>query len=81
MSNWRQLAGGSKSVSAGAARASILPLGKALLDEMTAVGGVTLLALVLLDPTRVRAASLLPGLHLGPLTVVVLYVIGVPLAP
>ncbi len=66
---------------AGAARASILPLGKALLDEMTAVGGVILLAPVLLDPTRVRAANLLPGLPLGPLIVVVLYVIGVPLAP
>ncbi len=75
------MTGGSKSVSAGAAKASTLPLSKALLDEMTAVGGVTLLALVLLDPTRVRAASLLPGLHLGPLTVVVLYVIGVPHAP
>ena len=79
MSNWRQLAGGSKSVSAGAARASTLPLVKALLDEPAAVGGATLLVLV--DPKRVRAANLLPGLHLGPLTVVVLYVIGVPLAP
>ncbi len=48
---------------------------------MTAVGGVILLAPVLLDPTRIRAANLLPGLPLGPLTVVVLYVIGVPLAP
>ena len=81
MSNWEQLAGGSKSVSAGAARASTLPLVKALLDEPAAVGGATLLALVLLDPKRVRAANLLPGLHLGLLTVVVLYVIGVPLAP
>ena len=50
MSNWEQLAGGSKSVSAGAARASTLPLSKALLDEPAAVGGVILLALVLLDP-------------------------------
>jgi hypothetical protein len=49
MSNWEQLAGGSKSVLAGAARASTLPLVKALLDEPAAIGGVTLLALVLLN--------------------------------
>ncbi len=61
MSNWEQLAGGSKSVSAGAARASTLPLSKVPLDEMTAGGGVILLALVLLDPTCVRAANLLPA--------------------
>ncbi len=79
MCNWGQLAGGSKSVSAEAARASTLPLVKALLDEWAAVGGPTRLAL--LDPKRVRAANLLPGPQLGPLTVVVLYVIGVPLAP
>ena len=62
---------------------SSLPLGTALLDEMTAVGGVTLLALalVLLDLKQVRAANLLPGLALGPLIVVALYAIGVPLAP
>jgi hypothetical protein len=62
---------------------SWLPLGTALLDEMTAVGGVTLLALalVLLDLKQVRAANLLPGLVLGPLIVLVLYAIGVPLAP
>lgn len=60
-----------------------VPLGTAMLDEMSAVGGVTLmaLALVLLDLKQVRAANLLPGLGLGPLIVLVLYAIGVPLAP
>jgi uncharacterized protein len=60
-----------------------LPLGTALINEMTAVGGVTLLALglVLLDLKRVRAANLLPALALGPIIVLALYLLGVPIAP
>lgn len=60
-----------------------LPLSTAMLDEMTAAGGVLMLGLglVLLDVKRVRVASMLPAVALAPLIVAVLYWLGVPLAP
>ncbi len=58
-------------------------LGSAMLDEMTAAGGVLMLgiALVLLDLKPVRVANLLPAIVLAPALVVLLYLIGVPIAP
>src|SRR3712207_6382130 len=60
-----------------------LPLGSAMLDEMTAAGGVLMLgiALVLLDLKQIRVANLLPAIALAPALVVVLYLSGVPIAP
>ena len=60
-----------------------LPLSVALLGELTAIGGITLLALGfgLLDLKRIRVANLLPALALGPLIVLALYGLGMPLAP
>ena len=46
--------------------AAILPSGTLLLDEVTAIRGVTLSALVLLNPERVRAATLPFGLTVRP---------------
>jgi uncharacterized membrane protein YqgA involved in biofilm formation len=60
-----------------------LPLGSAMLDEMTAAGGVLMLGigLLLLDLKHIRVANLLPALVLAPASVVLLYSTGIPIAP
>ncbi len=60
-----------------------LPLGAVFLSEMTAAGGVALLALglVILDLKRMRVANFLPALALGPAIVLALFLLGVPIAP
>ena len=60
-----------------------ISLGAALLGEITAIGGVTLPApgLLLLDLKRIRAATLLPALLIGPAVVLILFRRGARLAP
>lgn len=60
-----------------------LPLGTAMLDEMTAVGGMVImgLGLLLLDLKQIRIANFLPALALAPTLVLVLRWLGVPIAP
>lgn len=65
------------------AGAEALPLGATLLDEMTAAGGVLILgiALLLLEIKPVRVASYLPAIALAPLIVLILFLLGAPIAP
>ncbi|GIV97202.1 MAG: hypothetical protein KatS3mg057_1859 [Herpetosiphonaceae bacterium] len=60
-----------------------LPLGAVMLDEMTAAGGVLIvgLGLLLLDIRRIRVASFLPAIAVAPMLVVILSVLGAPIAP
>lgn len=60
-----------------------LPLGSTMLDEMTAAGGVLMLGigLLLLDLKRIRVANLIPAIGIAPALVLLLYSIGVPVAP
>jgi uncharacterized membrane protein YqgA involved in biofilm formation len=55
----------------------------AMIAEMTAAGGVLILAigLMLLDLKRIRVANLLPALVIAPLIVAALTALGLPLAP
>lgn len=61
----------------------IVPLGQAMLDEMTAVGGMIILGLglLLLDLKHLRIANFLPALAFAPLLVLFLHWLGVPIAP
>jgi uncharacterized membrane protein YqgA involved in biofilm formation len=54
-----------------------------MIAEMTATGGVLILAigLLLLDIKRIRVANLLPALAIAPAIVALLTVLGLPLAP
>lgn len=65
------------------AGAGKIELGAAMVDEMSAAGGIMLLGsgLLLLDLKRIRIANLLPALALAPGFVLVLYKLGLPLAP
>jgi uncharacterized membrane protein YqgA involved in biofilm formation len=58
-------------------------LSEAMIAEMTATGGVLILAigLLLLEIKRTRVANLLPALLLAPLLVALLDALGIPLAP
>jgi uncharacterized membrane protein YqgA involved in biofilm formation len=60
-----------------------LPLGSVMLDEMTAAGGILMLGigLLILDLKRIRVANLIPAVGIAPALVLLLYVIGVPVAP
>ncbi|HEY0605998.1 MAG TPA: DUF554 domain-containing protein [Herpetosiphonaceae bacterium] len=60
-----------------------LSLGSVMLDEMTAAGGVLMLGigLLILDLKRIRVANLIPAVVIAPALVLLLYVIGVPVAP
>jgi uncharacterized protein len=60
-----------------------LPLGSVMLDEMTAAGGILMLGigLMLLDLKRIRVANLIPAIGVAPALVLLLYVIGAPVAP
>lgn len=60
-----------------------LSLGSVMLDEMTAAGGVLMLGigLLILDLKRIRVANLIPAIGIAPALVLLLYVIGVPVAP
>ncbi len=60
-----------------------LPLGSTMLDEMTAAGGIVMvgIGLLLLDLKRIRVANLIPAIAIAPALVLLLYVIGVPVAP
>jgi hypothetical protein len=50
---------------------------------MTAAGGIMMigLGLLLLDLKRIRVANLIPAIVIAPALVLLLYVIGVPVAP
>ncbi len=54
-----------------------------MIAEMSATGGVLILAigLLLLDLKRIRVANLLPALLIAPLVVAALHALGIPLAP
>jgi hypothetical protein len=54
-----------------------------MIAEMTATGGVLILAigLLLLDLKRIRVANLLPALLIAPLVVAALQALGIPIAP
>jgi uncharacterized protein len=54
-----------------------------MIAEMSAAGGVLILAigLLLLDLKRIRVANLLPALLIAPLIVAALQALGIPLAP
>ena len=58
-------------------------LSEAMIHEMSATGGVMILAigLLLLDLKRIRVANLLPALVIAPLIVAVLQSLGIPLSP
>lgn len=60
-----------------------LPLGSVMLDEMTAAGGILMLGtgLLILDLKRIRVANLILAVGIAPAIVLLLYVIGVPVAP
>ncbi|HEY0734875.1 MAG TPA: DUF554 domain-containing protein [Herpetosiphonaceae bacterium] len=60
-----------------------LSLGSVMLDEMTAAGGILMLGigLLILDLKRIRVANLIPAVVIAPALVLLLYVIGVPVAP
>lgn len=60
-----------------------LPLGSVMLDEMTAAGGILMLGigLLILDLKHIRVANLIPAIGIAPALVLLLYVIGVPVAP
>ncbi len=60
-----------------------LPLGNVMLDEMTAAGGIMMIGigLLLLDLKQIRVANLAPAIAIAPALVLLLYVIGVPVAP
>lgn len=60
-----------------------LSLGSVMLDEMTAAGGILMLGigLLILDLKRIRVANLIPAVGVAPALVLLLYVIGVPVAP
>ncbi|HEY3324769.1 MAG TPA: DUF554 domain-containing protein [Planctomycetota bacterium] len=78
-----QSAGGflaGKTISAGT---QLLPLGGAMIGEMTAAGGILLVGtgLLLLDIKRPRVANLLPAIALAPAIVLLLYALKISLAP
>lgn len=54
-----------------------------MIAEMTATGGVLILAigLLLLDIRQIRVANLLPALVIAPAIVAALTALGIPLAP
>jgi uncharacterized membrane protein YqgA involved in biofilm formation len=56
-------------------------LTEAMIQEMSATGGVMILAigLLLLDVKRIRVANLLPGLVIAPLIVAILHALGIAL--
>ncbi len=58
-------------------------LNPAMIAEMTATGGVLILAigLMLLEIKRIRVANLLPALVVAPVIVAILQALGLPLAP
>lgn len=60
-----------------------LSLGSVMLDEMTAAGGILMLGtgLLILDLKRIRVANLIPAIAIAPMIVLLLYVIGAPVAP
>lgn len=65
------------------AGSEVVPLGVAMLTEMTAVGGMVIvgLGLLLLDLKAIRIANFLPSLALAPALVLVLRYLGIPIAP
>jgi uncharacterized protein len=70
---------GSLTLLAGLAHAA---LNEAMIAEMTAAGGVMILAigLLLLEVKRIRVVNMLPALIIAPLIVAALQVLGLPLA-
>lgn len=70
---------GGLSLAAGVAEALLTP---DMIGEMSATGGVLILAigLLLLDLKRIRVANLLPALLVAPLLVAILEALGIPLA-
>ncbi len=70
---------GGLSLAAGIAEALLTP---DMIGEMSATGGVLILAigLLLLDLKRIRVANLLPALLVAPLLVAILEALGIPLA-
>ncbi|GAC1362395.1 MAG: DUF554 domain-containing protein [Herpetosiphon sp.] len=61
----------------------LLPLGSTMVAEMTAAGGLMIVAigLLLLDVKRIRVANFLPSLVAAPAIVLALHWLRVPLAP
>jgi len=58
-------------------------LGSAMLDEITAAGGTYLIGIsqMLLDLKRMRVANVILAILLAPALMLLLYVIGAPVAP